>query len=89
VCRRNRDDRGVVARSDDHLLGVVVERRQQVTGGTVRTVFTPEVLEQGGLGACRLSPELRLDQVAVRVVERHSRSCSRVGGICVSISTFV
>ena len=72
--RRHGHHGGVVARTDHDILVFTIERRQQRTRGAVRTVFAPEVLEQGGLHRRRLAAELRDDPLAVGLGKGHIRA---------------
>ncbi len=89
VGSRDANDGGVVARPDDHVLALAVERGQQRARRAVRAVFAPEVLEQRGLRRRRVAAEFVRDQFSVRVGEWHSSSWFSPGRLVVSMRTFV
>jgi hypothetical protein len=84
-----RDDGGVVARADDDVLPLGVERAQQWTRGTVRAVLAPEVLEQGGLLGHGVASQFRSNPVAVRIGESHPLVWSDPAEKCLSMCTSV
>ncbi len=73
---RDFHDCGVVARTDDDLLALRIEGRQERSGRPVRAVFAPEVLEQRRLRRGRVPVEFGDDEFAVWFGETHSPVCT-------------